>query len=318
MLCCKGRGNLVAKFQLKVTGLVLLSSWSTSSFAWCYFSPAFATLELFFMFYLCFCPSIAVVGGGHVHAVNTPVLGFVVGAPVKFLPVMVDSRTFLGNAPRFGTILGSLLGSVCTATATLVAMICLGGILDLLLKFVEFLGGLLQLSGEGNNLCVLVVAVHPSPIGNHVLVHLVETGENGGLFGHLFHDPAILQGIYKGDEFLGWGGQACVEDVGNEVTLSVGEYTRLGVDLLKNLEHLGGKVADFVLHVGPEFDRIKLNFKMPNFNDGLGLGDLDDFSKKNEPAEDDGRGFLVLKGELMLVVKKGLEGVLGDVVPDGK
>ncbi len=98
MLCHEGRGDLVAKFQLKIT-LVFLSCLRISCFLRCYVDPVFATLELFFMLCLCFHPSIMVMGGGHVHAVNTPVLGFVVRAPIKFLPIVVNCETFLGNAP---------------------------------------------------------------------------------------------------------------------------------------------------------------------------------------------------------------------------
>jgi hypothetical protein len=148
-------------------------------------------LELFFTFCLCLRPSIMVMGGGHVHAVNIPVLGFVVRAPLKFLPVVVNSGTLLGDAPQFGSIPDGLLGSICTAT--LVTVIQLSGSLNFLLKLVEVLGGLLQLSGEENNLHILVIAVHPSPVCNHVLVHLVKTGENGGLIGH----PSMIQRFFK-------------------------------------------------------------------------------------------------------------------------
>ncbi len=90
------------------------------------------------------------------------------------------------------------------------------------------------------------------------------------------------------------------------------------MDLLENLEHLGGEVADVVFHIEPEFDRVKLNFEMPNLDDGLRLGDLSDLVKKNDLTEDDGCGLLVPKGKFVLVGKEGLEGVLGDVIPDGK
>ncbi len=60
--------------------------------------------------------------------------------------------------------------------ATLAPLIRLHRSLNFLFEFVELFGGLLQLSGEDNDLRILVVAVNLSPVGNHVLVHLVETG----------------------------------------------------------------------------------------------------------------------------------------------
>ncbi len=200
----------------------------------------------------------------------------------------------------------------------LVTVIRLSGSLNFLVELVEFLGGLLQLSGEGNDLCILVIAVHQSPVGNHVLVHHVKTGENGGLIGHNFHDPAALQGVDEGDKFLGWGGEAGAEDISDKATLGVGENAGFGMDFLENLKHLGGKDADVILHVRPEFDRVKLDFKMMNLNNGLGLRDLNDLAKKNYSAEDNRCRLLVTKGKFVLVGEEGLERILSNMVPDGE
>jgi hypothetical protein len=63
--------------------------------------------------------------------------------------------------------------------------------------------------------------------------------------------------------------------------LGVGEDARLGMNFLENLKHLGGEIADIILHVRLEFDKVQLNFKMTNLNDGFGLGDFNNLAKKN-------------------------------------
>jgi hypothetical protein len=131
---------------------------------------------------------------------------------------------------------------------------------------------LLELSCECNNLHVLVVAIHPGSVGNHVLVHLFKAGEDSCLVGQLLHDPAFLQSVNKGDELFGRGGEARTEDFFNETTLHVRDDAGLGMDFLEDLVHLGAKVADIVLHVRPEFNGVKLSLKMTDFNNGLRLG----------------------------------------------
>ncbi len=53
------------------------------------------------------------------------------------------------------------------------------------------------------------------------------------------------------------------------------------MNFLEDLKHHGGEIADIILHVRPEFDRVQLDFKMTNLNDGFWLGDVNDLAKKN-------------------------------------
>ncbi len=51
----------------------------------------------------------------------------------------------------------------------------------------------------------------------------------------------------------------------------------------------------------PELNGVKLDLEMTDFNNGLGLGDLDDLAKKDQPAENNGSRFLLLESYVVLV-----------------
>jgi hypothetical protein len=53
-----------------------------------------------------------IMGGGHVHAIDTSILGFVEGASKVLHPFMLDGGALLLDAPWSRTILGGLLGGI--------------------------------------------------------------------------------------------------------------------------------------------------------------------------------------------------------------
>jgi hypothetical protein len=109
-----------------------------------------------------------------------------------------------------------------------------------------------------------------------------------------------------------------MEDICNETMICLRDGAGLGMHFLEDLEHLGGKVADIVLHIQPELNGVKLDLKMTDFNNGLGYEYLDDLAEKDQPAKNNRYRFLVSESNVVLVGWKNLEGILSDVVADGE